>query len=49
MKICRESYSDYEAAAERINSQYDLAILNFKLGACSTGWLSAGHKYCHLP
>ena len=32
LKICRESYSDYEVAADLINKEYDIAMLNFKLG-----------------
>ena len=32
LTICRESYSDYEAAARLINKEYDMALLNFKLG-----------------
>jgi hypothetical protein len=32
MKICRESYSDYEAAASLINREYDAVLLNLKLG-----------------
>ena len=38
LKICRESYSDYEVAANLINKEYDIAMVNFKLGeslACS--------------
>ncbi|EFN51448.1 hypothetical protein CHLNCDRAFT_140179 [Chlorella variabilis] len=31
LTICRESYSDYEAAARLINKEYDMALLNFKL------------------
>ncbi len=32
LAICRESYSDYEAAARLINKKYDMVLLNFKLG-----------------
>ena len=45
--ICRESYSDYEAAARLINEHYDLALLNFKLGArgvCVWGGGGGGHS-----
>ena len=45
MKICRESYSDYEVAADLVNKEYDIAMLNFKLGqslpaanGCGPGW-----------
>ena len=44
LKICRESYSDYEVAADLINKEYDLAMLNFKLGqhlpcsCCGPSW-----------
>ncbi|KAL4855480.1 Initiation-specific alpha-1 [Chlorella vulgaris] len=44
MKICRESYSDYEAAALLINREYDGVMLNLKLGAL--GGTDCGYAIC---